>query len=144
MSAGFSPTLFAGGRYAVLGLGRNGVPVAHALAAMGASVHAWDDGEAGRNALGEAPSRVELSPIASLDDFDALVLCIVGGLFVVETLSVIIQVGWYKRTGKRVFLMAPLHHHFEKLGWEEPKIVIRFWIVSIVLGLAGLATLKIR
>ncbi|MCQ8277188.1 phospho-N-acetylmuramoyl-pentapeptide-transferase [Acetobacteraceae bacterium KSS8] len=73
-----------------------------------------------------------------------LVLCIVGGLFVVETLSVIIQVGWYKRTGRRVFLMAPLHHHFEKMGWQEPKIVIRFWIVSMVLGLAGLATLKIR
>ena len=73
-----------------------------------------------------------------------LVLCIVGGLFVVETLSVIIQVGWYKRTGRRVFLMAPLHHHFEKKGWQEPKIVIRFWIVSMVLGLAGLATLKIR
>jgi phospho-N-acetylmuramoyl-pentapeptide-transferase len=73
-----------------------------------------------------------------------LVLCIVGGLFVVETLSVIIQVAWYKRTGRRVFLMAPLHHHFEKMGWQEPKIVIRFWIVSMVLGLAGLATLKIR
>ncbi len=73
-----------------------------------------------------------------------LVLCIVGGLFVVETLSVIIQVGWFKRTGRRVFLMAPLHHHFEKLGWQEPQIVIRFWIVSMVLGLAGLATLKIR
>ena len=73
-----------------------------------------------------------------------IVLFIVGGLFVVETLSVIIQVGWYKRTKKRVFLMAPLHHHFEKKGWAEPKIVIRFWIVSMVLGLAGLATLKIR
>ena len=73
-----------------------------------------------------------------------LVLCIVGGLFVVETLSVIIQVFWYKRTGRRVFLMAPLHHHFEKKGWAESKIVIRFWIVSIVLGLCGLATLKLR
>ncbi|NHO32198.1 phospho-N-acetylmuramoyl-pentapeptide-transferase [Acetobacter fallax] len=73
-----------------------------------------------------------------------LVLCIVGGLFVIETLSVIIQVFWYKRTKKRVFLMAPLHHHFEKKGWQEPKIVIRFWIVSVVLGLFGLATLKLR
>jgi len=73
-----------------------------------------------------------------------LVLCIVGGLFVVETLSVVIQVFWFRRTGKRVFLMAPLHHHFEKKGWQEPKIVIRFWIVSIVLGLCGLATLKLR
>lgn len=73
-----------------------------------------------------------------------LVLCIVGGLFVAETLSVVIQVFWFRRTGRRVFLMAPLHHHFEKKGWQEPKIVIRFWIVSIVLGLFGLATLKLR
>lgn len=73
-----------------------------------------------------------------------LVLCIVGGLFVVETLSVVIQVFWYKRTKRRVFLMAPLHHHFEKKGWQEPKIVVRFWIVSVVLGLFGLATLKLR
>lgn len=73
-----------------------------------------------------------------------LVLCIVGGLFVAETLSVIIQVFWFKRTGRRVFLMAPLHHHFEKKGWQEPKIVVRFWIVSLILGLCGLATLKLR
>jgi phospho-N-acetylmuramoyl-pentapeptide-transferase len=73
-----------------------------------------------------------------------LVLAIVGGLFVVETVSVIIQVFWYKRTGRRVFLMAPLHHHFEKKGWAEPTIVIRFWIIAMILALAGLATLKIR
>jgi phospho-N-acetylmuramoyl-pentapeptide-transferase len=73
-----------------------------------------------------------------------IVLMIVGGLFVVETLSVIIQVFWYKRTGTRVFLMAPLHHHFEKKGWAEPTIVIRFWIISMILALVGLATLKIR
>ena len=73
-----------------------------------------------------------------------IVLAIVGGLFVVETVSVIIQVFWFKRTGRRVFLMAPLHHHFEKKGWAEPTIVIRFWIVSMILALAGLATLKIR
>ena len=73
-----------------------------------------------------------------------IVLAIVGGLFVVETLSVIIQVFWFKRTGRRVFLMAPLHHHFEKKGWEEATIVIRFWIISMILGLIGLATLKIR
>lgn len=73
-----------------------------------------------------------------------IVLVIVGGLFVVETVSVIIQVFWYKRTGTRVFLMAPLHHHFEKKGWAEPTIVIRFWIISMVLALIGLATLKIR
>ena len=73
-----------------------------------------------------------------------IVLCIVGGLFVVETVSVIVQVFWYKRTGNRVFLMAPLHHHFAKKGWAEPTIVIRFWIVSMILALVGLATLKIR
>jgi phospho-N-acetylmuramoyl-pentapeptide-transferase len=73
-----------------------------------------------------------------------IVLAIVGGLFVVETVSVIIQVFWYKRTGRRVFLMAPLHHHFEKKGWAEPTIVIRFWIIAMILALVGLSTLKIR
>ena len=73
-----------------------------------------------------------------------LVLAIVGGLFVVEALSVIIQVLYFKRTGKRVFLMAPIHHHFEKRGWAEPQIVIRFWIISLILALIGLATLKLR
>jgi phospho-N-acetylmuramoyl-pentapeptide-transferase len=73
-----------------------------------------------------------------------IVLAIVGGLFVVETVSVIIQVFWYKRTGRRVFLMAPLHHHFERKGWPEPTIVIRFWIIAMVLALVGLSTLKIR
>jgi phospho-N-acetylmuramoyl-pentapeptide-transferase len=73
-----------------------------------------------------------------------VVLVIVGGLFVVETVSVIVQVLWYKRTHRRVFLMAPLHHHFEKKGWAEPTIVIRFWIISMILALVGLATLKIR
>lgn len=73
-----------------------------------------------------------------------VVLAIVGGLFVFEALSVIIQVFWFKRTGKRVFRMAPIHHHFEQLGWSESKVVIRFWIVSIILALMGLATLKLR
>ena len=73
-----------------------------------------------------------------------IVLAIVGGLFVVEALSVIIQVLYYKRTGKRVFLMAPIHHHFEKKGWGEAQIVIRFWIISLILALIGLATLKLR
>ncbi len=73
-----------------------------------------------------------------------LVLAIIGGLFVVEALSVIIQVASFKMTGKRVFKMAPLHHHFEKLGWAEPTIVIRFWIVASILALIGLSTLKIR
>ena len=73
-----------------------------------------------------------------------IVLAIVGGLFVLETVSVIIQVVSYKLTGKRVFMMAPLHHHFEKKGWAESTIVIRFWIISIILVLIGLATLKLR
>jgi phospho-N-acetylmuramoyl-pentapeptide-transferase len=71
-------------------------------------------------------------------------LAVIGGLFVVEALSVIIQVFWFKRTGRRVFRMAPIHHHFEQLGWSEPTVVIRFWIVSFVLALAGLSTLKLR
>ena len=73
-----------------------------------------------------------------------IVLGIIGGLFVAETLSVMIQVAWFKRTGRRIFLMAPIHHHFEKLGWSESTVVIRFWIVSIMLALLGLATLKLR
>ncbi|MGB0681674.1 MAG: phospho-N-acetylmuramoyl-pentapeptide-transferase [Magnetovibrionaceae bacterium] len=73
-----------------------------------------------------------------------LVLAIVGGLFVVETISVIVQVASFKLTGKRVFRMAPLHHHFEKKGWAEPTIVIRFWIIASILALAGLSTLKLR
>ncbi len=73
-----------------------------------------------------------------------LVLAIVGGLFVLETVSVIVQVASFKLTGKRVFAMAPLHHHFEKKGWSEPTIVIRFWIIAVVLALVGLSTLKLR
>ena len=73
-----------------------------------------------------------------------IVLAIAGGLFVLETISVIIQVISFKLTGKRVFMMAPLHHHFEKKGWAESTIVIRFWIITIVLALLSLATLKIR
>ncbi|GGL60626.1 phospho-N-acetylmuramoyl-pentapeptide-transferase [Wenxinia marina] len=73
-----------------------------------------------------------------------IVLAIVGGLFVVEALSVIIQVFYFKRTGRRVFLMAPIHHHYEKKGWAEPQIVIRFWIISLILAMIGLATLKVR
>ena len=95
-------------------------------------------GDTGSLALGGA-----LATIAVTAQHE-LVLVLVGGLFVVEALSVIIQVFWYKRTGKRVFRMAPIHHHFEQLGWPESTVVIRFWIVSIVLALAGLATLKLR
>ena len=73
-----------------------------------------------------------------------IVLAIIGGLFVMEALSVIIQVGFFKMTGKRVFLMAPIHHHFEKLGWTESQVVIRFWIIAVILALIGLSTLKLR
>ena len=73
-----------------------------------------------------------------------IVLAIVGGLFVIETVSVVVQVVSFKLTGKRVFRMAPIHHHYEQLGWTEPTIVIRFWIVAVVLALLGLATLKLR
>jgi phospho-N-acetylmuramoyl-pentapeptide-transferase len=73
-----------------------------------------------------------------------IVLGIIGGLFVLEAVSVIVQVVSFKLTGKRVFKMAPIHHHFEQLGWTEPQIVIRFWIISVVLALAGLSTLKLR
>lgn len=73
-----------------------------------------------------------------------IVLAIIGGLFVIETISVIMQVVSFKLTGKRIFKMAPIHHHFEKLGWSEPTIVIRFWIIAVIFALIGLATLKLR
>jgi phospho-N-acetylmuramoyl-pentapeptide-transferase len=73
-----------------------------------------------------------------------IVFAIVGGIFVAEALSVMIQVLYFKRTGKRVFLMAPIHHHYEKKGWAEPQIVIRFWIIALILAMIGLATLKVR
>jgi phospho-N-acetylmuramoyl-pentapeptide-transferase len=95
-------------------------------------------GDTGSLALGGALGAIA---VATHHEF---VLAIVGGLFVVEALSVVIQVFVYKRTGKRVFLMAPIHHHFEHIGWSEPTIVIRFWIISFVLALAGLSTLKLR
>jgi phospho-N-acetylmuramoyl-pentapeptide-transferase len=95
-------------------------------------------GDTGSLALGGA-----LGAIAVATKHE-IVLAIVGGLFVVEALSVIIQVAYFKRTGRRVFLMAPIHHHFEKKGWAEPQIVIRFWIISLILALIGLATLKVR
>ena len=95
-------------------------------------------GDTGSLALGGA-----LGAIAVASHHE-IVLAIVGGLFVFEALSVIVQVFWFKRTGKRIFRMAPVHHHFEQMGWSESTVVIRFWIVSIVLALAGLATLKVR
>jgi phospho-N-acetylmuramoyl-pentapeptide-transferase len=73
-----------------------------------------------------------------------LVLFIMGGIFVLETVSVILQVASFKLTGKRIFRMAPIHHHFELKGWPEPRVIVRFWIISLVLVLIGLATLKVR
>jgi phospho-N-acetylmuramoyl-pentapeptide-transferase len=95
-------------------------------------------GDTGSLALGGALGAIAVAA------HHEIVLLIVGGLFVVETASVIIQVAVYKRTGKRVFRMAPIHHHFEQLGWKESTVVIRFWIVSIILAVLGLATLKLR
>jgi phospho-N-acetylmuramoyl-pentapeptide-transferase len=95
-------------------------------------------GDTGSLSLGGA-----LGAIAVLTKHE-LVMGIIGGLFVVEALSVIIQVLYFKLTGRRVFLMAPIHHHFEKKGWAEPQIVIRFWIIALILAMIGLATLKVR
>ncbi|WP_374387085.1 phospho-N-acetylmuramoyl-pentapeptide-transferase [Sandaracinobacter sp.] len=95
-------------------------------------------GDTGSLALGGA-----IGTIAVITNHE-LVLVVVGGLFVLEAVSVIVQVASFKMTGKRVFKMAPIHHHFEQLGWPESTVVIRFWIISIVLAMAGLATLKLR
>ena len=95
-------------------------------------------GDTGSLALGGALGAIAVSTKHEL------VLAVVGGLGVVEAMSVIIQVLYFKRTGKRVFLMAPIHHHYEKKGWAEPQIVIRFWIISLILAMIGLATLKVR
>ncbi|MEL6344892.1 MAG: phospho-N-acetylmuramoyl-pentapeptide-transferase [Myxococcota bacterium] len=101
------------------------------------------------------PAQIFMGDVGSLSLGGALgalsVLCknefllaLIGGIFVLEALSVVIQVTWFKRTGKRVFKMAPIHHHYEKLGWSEPKIIVRFWIISILLALVALMTLKVR
>ncbi|MDQ3079850.1 MAG: phospho-N-acetylmuramoyl-pentapeptide-transferase [Pseudomonadota bacterium] len=95
-------------------------------------------GDTGSLALGGALGAVA---VATHHEF---VLVIIGGLFVLEAVSVVIQVFFFKRYGKRVFKMAPIHHHFEHLGWSEPTVVIRFWIISFILALAGLSTLKLR
>ncbi len=95
-------------------------------------------GDVGSLALGGA-----IGTIAVLIRQEIL-LIVVGGIFVAETLSVMIQVAWFKLTGRRVFLMAPIHHHFEKLGWPEQQIVVRFWIISVILGLVALGSLKLR
>ncbi|MGE4351514.1 MAG: phospho-N-acetylmuramoyl-pentapeptide-transferase [Bdellovibrionales bacterium] len=95
-------------------------------------------GDTGSLALGSS-----LGSIAVIIKHE-IVLAIIGGLFVMETLSVILQVASFKMTGKRIFKMAPLHHHFEKLGWSEPTVVIRFWIIACILALVGMSTLKLR
>jgi phospho-N-acetylmuramoyl-pentapeptide-transferase len=95
-------------------------------------------GDTGSLALGGALGAVA---VATHHEF---VLVIIGGLFVLEAVSVVVQVFFFKRTGRRVFKMAPIHHHFEHLGWSEPTVVIRFWIISFILALAGLSTLKLR
>ncbi|MBK6802445.1 phospho-N-acetylmuramoyl-pentapeptide-transferase [Novosphingobium sp.] len=95
-------------------------------------------GDTGSLALGGALGAIAVAA------HHEIVLAIVGGLFVAEALSVIIQVAVYKRTGKRVFKMAPIHHHFEQLGWKESTVVVRFWIVAIILAMIGLSTLKLR
>ena len=95
-------------------------------------------GDTGSLALGAALGAISIAAKHEL------VLAIIGGLFVLEAVSVIVQVASFKLTGRRVFRMAPLHHHFEQKGWAEPTIVVRFWIISVVLAMAGLATLKLR
>ncbi len=95
-------------------------------------------GDTGSLALGGALGAIAVAA------HHEITLLIIGGLFVIETASVIIQVFWFKRTGRRVFRMAPIHHHFEQLGWKEATVVIRFWIIAIVLAVLGLATLKLR
>ena len=95
-------------------------------------------GDVGALALGAA-----LGVVAVMTRHE-IVLFIMGGIFVLETVSVIIQVGSFKLTGRRVFRMAPIHHHFELKGWPEPRVIVRFWIITVMLVLFGLATLKLR
>jgi phospho-N-acetylmuramoyl-pentapeptide-transferase len=93
--------------------------------------------------VGSLPLGGGLGAVAVMTKQEFL-LVLVGGIFVVEALSVIFQVASFKSRGKRIFLMAPLHHHFELKGWAEPQIVVRFWIISVVLALLSLSTLKLR
>ena len=98
----------------------------------------WRLGDVGALAIGGAIG------VLSVIVRQELVALVMGGIFVLETASVILQVASFKLTGKRIFRMAPLHHHFELKGWAEPKVIVRFWIISLLLVLAGLATLKLR
>jgi phospho-N-acetylmuramoyl-pentapeptide-transferase len=93
--------------------------------------------------VGSLPLGAALGTVAVMTKHE-LLLILVGGIFVIEALSVIFQVTSFKSRGKRVFLMAPIHHHFELKGWEEPKIIVRFWIMAIILALLSLSTLKLR
>ena len=95
-------------------------------------------GDVGALALGAALG------VVAVITLHEIVLFIIGGIFVLETLSVIIQVSSFKLTGRRVFRMAPIHHHFELKGWPEPRVIVRFWIITVMLVLFGLATLKLR
>ena len=153
-------TSFAGKTVAVFGLGGSGLASCHALKAGGAEVIASDDTPAKLAEAAKAGFITADLRKVSWENFAALVLtpgvplthptphwtvlAVIGGLFVVEALSVIVQVASFKLTGKRFFRMAPIHHHYEQKGWTEPQIVIRFWIVSVMLALAGLSTLKLR
>ena len=136
---GFDVHAFGDGDHVMLG----GVRVPHTRGVLAHSdgdvaLHALCDAILGALALGAV-----LGTVAVIVRQE-LVLVIMGGIFVIETLSVMIQVASFKLTGKRVFRMAPIHHHFELKGWPEPRVIVRFWIISVVLVLVGLATLKIR
>jgi phospho-N-acetylmuramoyl-pentapeptide-transferase len=139
------PVIIAAGTFAIICylagrvdyatyLGIPHVPRAGELAIFCAGIM----GDTGSLALGGALGAIAVAA------HHEIVLAIVGGLFVLEAVSVIIQVFWFKRTGRRVFRMAPIHHHFEQKGWKESTVVIRFWIISIVLAVIGLSTLKLR
>jgi phospho-N-acetylmuramoyl-pentapeptide-transferase len=93
--------------------------------------------------VGSLPLGGALGTVAVMTKHE-LLLILVGGIFVIETISVIFQVASFKSRGKRVFLMAPIHHHFELKGWQEPKVIVRFWIIAIILALLSLSTLKLR
>ncbi len=93
--------------------------------------------------VGSLPFGAALGTVAAISKHELLLL-LVGGVFVIEALSVILQVGSYKLRGKRIFNMAPIHHHFEMKGWDEPKVVVRLWIIAILLALLSLSTLKLR
>ena len=136
----------------VVGLGRSGVAAVQLLSSRGARVIGND--AATRDRLGAPALALEGQGIelALGGGLGMLAVCtknellsiLLGGIFFIETASVITQVVSFKLTGKRIFLMAPIHHHYEKKGWAEPKIIVRFWIISILLALVSLASLKLR